>query len=157
MCIFPLYMAAIIFLQKNRISRWARTENDRWYVGERQTDNEERIYYKVNTMLTGSEKSILLSASWWARETTNIRQPKSEAPRTKEVRDLILILRSKVWNPGGSGVCRPGINPESEEEIPELEQIPPPTSCCLGSLHGMLMLTHDGKVGSLSSPHWSRC
>lgn len=108
-------------------------------------------------MLTRSEASILLSASWWAGETTNIRQPKSKAPKTREVSDLILILRSKVWKPDGRGVCWPGINPELEEEIPEVEQLPPPTSYWSGSLHGMLMLTLDGKVGSLSSPHWSRC
>lgn len=107
-------------------------------------------------MLTGSGKSILLSASWWAGETTNIRQPKSKAPKTREVSDLNLILRSKVWKPGGKGVCWPGINPELEEEIPEVEQIPPPTSYRSGFLHGMLMLTLDGKVGSLPSPHWSR-
>lgn len=50
------------------------------------------------------------------------------------------------------GVCGAGINLESEEEIPEVEQIPPPTFCWSGSLHGMVMLTHDDKVGSVSSP-----
>lgn len=58
---------------------WTRIEDDWWQISERQAYNKEGIYYKVGTILSVYEKSMLLSARQWARETSNRKQSTSEA------------------------------------------------------------------------------
>lgn len=137
MFIFSPYVHLLSHFSKEVGSiEWTRMENDWREISERQTDNKEGIYYKVDTILSGSEKPRLLFASWWTRETSNIMKSKSEALSTQ---------KPVIWTPfwaqrfenlveGEPGMGIPGMSSwvRAWDTIDEEQILPHPTSCCLG-------------------------